>query len=54
MDYFFSEPTLPPELRAFREKLKTHNFSGNVAWILNTPVLIPENSFTDRKVLRPI
>lgn len=53
MDYFFSEPTLPPELRAFREKLKTHNFSGNVAWILNTPVLIPENSFTDTKGVAP-
>lgn len=49
MDYFFSEPTLPAELRAFREKLEAHNFADNVEWILNTPVLIPENAFTDMK-----
>jgi hypothetical protein len=49
MDYFFSEPTLPPELRAFREKLEAQNFADNVEWILNTPVLIPENAFTDTK-----
>jgi hypothetical protein len=53
MDYFFSEPTLPPELRAFREKLKEHQFSENIEWILNTPVLLPARSFTDSKGLAP-
>ena len=49
----FSEPTLPPELRAFSEKFEAHNFSDNVAWILNTPVLIPENAFTNVKRVAP-
>jgi len=53
MDYFFSEPTLPPELRAFREKLREHQFSENIEWILNTPVLLPARSFTDSKGLAP-
>lgn len=53
MDHFFSEPKLPPELRAFREKLEAHNFSDNVTWILNTPVFIPEKAFTDTKGVAP-
>lgn len=53
IDYLRTEPTLPEELRVFREKLREHSFSENVAWILNTPVLIPENSFTDTKGVEP-